>query len=120
MRSKYKKFTEKERENYIREFLRLKERIGISKTKYAKEHEIPVSTFKRWLKLYDDYLNECAVVPAVNGSFIMISGNENPVTDLNELSQDNEKNTIRLRYKDAVLELPSDQLHRVMEIIRLW
>ena len=121
MRSKYKKFTEKDRENYIKEFLRLKERTGISKARYAREHEIPVSTFKRWLELYDEYLNECAVVPVAGGSFIMISGgDESTISEISEYSSLSDRSTIRLRYKEAVLEMTSDKLPEVMEIMRLW
>ena len=46
MRSKYRKFSEKDREEYVKEFLELKKQTGISKHRYATEHEIPASTFK--------------------------------------------------------------------------
>ena len=121
MRSKYKKFSEKDREEYVKEFLQLKKQTGMSKHRYAIEHEIPVSTFKRWVKLYLEYLEELvpATVEEQTGSFIMISGEEEQmiVTDLTSADQNKE---IRLRYKDAILEFSREQLREVMEIMRLW
>ena len=122
MRSKYKKFSERDREAYAKEFAELKKQTGISKYKYAIDHEIPVSTFKRWVKLYQEYMAELvpATVEEQPGSFIMISdAEEKPmiVTDIYSADQDKE---IRLRYKDAILEFNREQLREVMEIMRLW
>lgn len=122
MRSKYRKFSEKDREEYVKEFLELKKQTGISKHRYATEHEIPASTFKRWVKLYLEYLAELVpvTVEEQTGSFIMISGEEENqmiVTDMSSAAQDKE---IRLRYKDAILEFNREQLREVMEIMRLW
>ena len=120
---KYKKFTPEDKESYVKEYLRLKKQTGISKLKYSKTHEIPATTFKRWVKQYVEFVNENAVVPAENNNsaFIMISEEDDKViTEKQVYDPDRNNESIRLIYKDAVLEFQSGQLREVMEILRLW
>ncbi len=122
MRTTYKKYSEKDREEYVKEFLRLKKQTGITKHRYAIEHEIPVSTFKRWVKLYLEYMDELALMPVENseGGFIMLSGEEDSQSTVTECTAVDQGSEIRLQFKGAILEFHPEQLREVMEILRLW
>lgn len=122
MRGQYKKYTPADKETYVKEYLRLEQQTGIRRSRYANEHEIAVSTFKRWVNQYLQFVNENNVIPAENatGSFIVISTDDKAATDITVYDQRDHEKEIRLHYKDAVLEFTSDQLHEVMEILRLW
>lgn len=123
MRAIYKKFMPADKEAHVKEFIRLSNTLGTSQRKYAASHEIPISTFKRWLKQYRDFTNSEPAVTAEEsdcGSFIMISEDHNAISIPTEYDPARSTQGIRLMYKDAVLEFQPDQLREVMEILRLW
>lgn len=122
MHRNYKKFTPADKEAHVTEYLRLSNTIGISQRKYAESHEIPASSFKRWISQYREFMNSHPVVCAENsaGSFIMISEDNQTINQLTKCDSGSSCQGIRLRYKDAVLEFHPEQLREVLEIIRLW
>lgn len=122
MRSKYKKYDLTAKESYVEEYLRLKEETEISLSRYAQQRDIPISTFKHWVKQYREFMNGNPVVPVTQntGSFIMISEEEKTVGEIVGYDPAEKAREIRLRYKDAVLEFQASQLWEVMEILRSW
>ena len=126
MRGKYKKYTAVDKENYVKEYLRLKSEFGITKIKFASDNEIPLTSFKRWVKQYLDFMNESsdnttAAPENAIAPFIMISDDEEDhflTVPSQEKSADRKE--IKLRYKDVVIEFQPEQLQEVMEILRLW
>lgn len=111
MRGKYKKFTETEKETFVREYWKQESETGIKSRKYAQEHGIPETSFKRWIKEYP------AVPCESDNAFILLSDGETVRTQIAGTGGQRE---IRLRYKDAVLEIGAEQLNEVMEILQIW
>jgi transposase-like protein len=122
MALKYKKYDLRVKETYVEEYLRLKDETGICQSRYALNHDIPISTFKHWVKQYREFINENPVVPVTQntGSFIMISEEEKTIGELVDYDPAEKNREIRLRYKDAVLEFQISELREVMEILRSW
>lgn len=124
VRNKYKRFTPADKEAFVKEYIRLSDTVGISRKKYAENHEIPITTFKRWVAQYKEFMSTSPSSSCNeserSGSFIMISADSKPAAVPAVYEPASEKHEIRLRYKDAVLEFQSDQLREVMEILRLW
>ena len=124
MRNKYKKFTPADKETHVKEYLRLSNTVGISKSRYAENHEIPITTFKRWVAQYKEFMSTNPSPGEEeserSGSFIMISADNKSANVPAVYKPVATEQGIRLRYKDAVLEFQRDQLREVMEILRLW
>lgn len=123
MRNKYKKFTPADKEEHVKEYLRLSDTIGISQRKYAAKYEIPITTFKRWIRQYREFMSSqplSVVVNSSSGSFIMISEEKQISGETSGCNIADASQGIRLLYKDAILEFQPDQLQEVMEILRLW
>ena len=123
MRNKYRKFTPADKEGHVKEYIRLSNTVGTSQKKYAENHEIPITTFKRWVAQYKQFTSTNSIAGEESersGSFIMISADNRTVNVPAVYEPVTADNGIRLRYKEAVLEFHKDQLREVMEILRLW
>jgi hypothetical protein len=124
MRNKYRKFTHADKEGHVKEYIRLSDTVGISRKKYAENHEIPITTFKRWVAQYKEFMSTNPSFGEEeserSGSFIMISADNKPANVPAVYEPTSGEQGIRLRYKDAVLEFQREQLREVMEILRLW
>ena len=122
MRGKYKKYTEEEKAAHVMGYLKLSESHGLSQKRYAERNDIPITSFRRWVSEYDSYgsSSDNTDDKGSRGTFIMISEDHSSMNEPGDQNLIISGQKIRLCYKDAVLEFPSDQLRDVMEMLQLW
>jgi len=123
--SEYKKYDIASKVTLVEEFLNRRqngEKLTI--VAYSEEKQIPKTTFADWVYKYKNSKNE-----SVNGSNDGDTVNLSPVTKPTfiEISKDKiidkiepPSSTIKLNYKDASLEFSTNELDRVMEILKRW
>ena len=123
--SEYKKYDIASKVTLVEEFLNRRqngEKLTI--VAYSLEKQIPKTTFADWMYKYKNSKNE-----SVNGSNDGDTVNLSPVTKPTfiEISKDKiidkiepSSNIIKLNYKDASLEFSTNELDRVMEILKRW
>lgn len=129
--AKYRKYDIAAKVQYVEGYLELLETDpNLTIADYAYSKDLADSTFNDWLIKYkkdkNKFINsgttnseEETVVDLSNNitpTFIEIS-RDKPVAPVNQPSC---TSTIKLSYKDVSLEFNSDELNRVMEIIRRW
>lgn len=124
--SKYKKFDIATKVQYVEEYLNLsKDNPKLRISEFAYNKGLADSTFNDWVIKYkrnkDRFINGKSaddvidLSPSLAPTFIEIS--KDNIVDQSDIR---ESSTLKLNYKNASLEFNSNELDKVMEILRRW
>lgn len=99
--------------------------VKVSKTKFAIENNVPLTTFLDWLSKYNKYKNSNANEVIINNSetsnkFIEISQNSLRPVNMEDPINKPLSSIIKFKYKDITLEFDKDNLDIVLEAIKRW
>lgn len=99
--------------------------VKVSKTKFAIENNVPLTTFLDWLSKYNKYKNSNANEVIINNSetsnkFIEISQNSLRPVNMEDPINKPLSSKIKFKYKDITLEFDKDNLDIVLEAIKRW